>query len=243
MRIATWNLESRVNPYTERDRAFRQAMAEVDADVWVLTETWIDYPPAEGYRLVAQSSGAKDLLYSANAAKRCWVNIWVKSATASTPQVAARQPDRMACSRIHFPGRRDLVVVGTVLPWGSSDALWPCTDGYCDALNDQAEDWARLRGGSEPCDFVVAGDFNVHFTYKASYGRKTERTMSEALTAQNLQCLTPGNVPHTQKAAIDHICVSRRTIQVEGPKIGSWLIPIVHGKAITDHHGVFADIE
>ena len=218
-------------------------MAEVDADIWVLTETWIDYPPAEGYRLASQSFGAKDLLYSANATKRCWVNIWVKSTAASTPQAVAHQTDRMACSRIQLPGRRDLVVVGTVLPWGSSDGLWPGTDGYCDALIDQAEDWSRLRSDPRTCDFVSAGDFNIHFTYKSSYGRKTERTLSEALTAQNLQCLTSGNVPHTQKAAVDHICVSRRTIRAEAPTVGSWPIPSVHSKPITDHHGVFADIE
>ena len=242
MRIATWNLESRVNPWPERDSAFRTAMSEVDADIWVLTETWIDYAPSVGFQLVAQTFGAKDLLYSANATKRCWVSIWAKSTLASTPQTVTHQPDRMASCRIHLPDHRDLVVVGTVLPWGSSDALWPATDGYCAALNDQAVGWNLLRTGVAPCDFVVAGDFNVHFTYKPSYGRKPERTLSEVLASQELQCLTLGNVPQTEKAAIDHFCMSRSSIQTRTPRVGTWPIPTSMGKPITDHHGVFADL-
>ena len=55
MKIATWNLES-VRPLTPpRRAAFLDAMRKVDADVWVMTETWADFSPPPDYQLVAQS--------------------------------------------------------------------------------------------------------------------------------------------------------------------------------------------
>lgn len=40
MRIATWNLQSDKKLTDEREALFRQAMTAVNADVWVITESW-----------------------------------------------------------------------------------------------------------------------------------------------------------------------------------------------------------
>ena len=76
MRIATWNLESYKNITPERAELFRIEMKKVDADVWVLTETWRGFSPGDDYSLLAESNKAKDL---EKWPKRCWVSIWVKS--------------------------------------------------------------------------------------------------------------------------------------------------------------------
>lgn len=114
MRIETWNLESCKAFSPVREVSFRQAMAKVNADIWVLTETWFGLGPGDGYRLVSQSSEAEDLETGTN---RCWVSIWTQSSYNSRSQGIRSQTQRMACGRIEIPGQMDIVSVGTVLPW------------------------------------------------------------------------------------------------------------------------------
>jgi len=63
MKIATWYLESVRRLGSARKTAFYDAIKEQDADVWILTETWITtyLEPITGYVVAAQSSQAKDL--------------------------------------------------------------------------------------------------------------------------------------------------------------------------------------
>jgi hypothetical protein len=67
MRIATWNLNSHLHLCEARRAAILAAVGRVDADVWVLTETWAGFQADGGfslpdvYRRVAQSAPAADL--------------------------------------------------------------------------------------------------------------------------------------------------------------------------------------
>ena len=146
MKIATWNLES-VRPLTPpRRAAFLTAMREVDADVWVITETWADLVPLPDYQPVVESEAAEDLTPD-----RRWVAIWVKKCFSAERQDIRSQPDRMACCRIEQPDQQALVVVGTVLPW-LSDKQNRGAKGFCKALDAQAGEWERLRGTPDTCD-------------------------------------------------------------------------------------------
>ncbi|HEX7375765.1 MAG TPA: endonuclease/exonuclease/phosphatase family protein [Pirellulales bacterium] len=241
MRIATWNLESLKQLTPERDAAFRLAMARIDADVWVLTETWNDLPPLSDYQLVAQSGDANDLKRWPN---RCWVSIWGKSSLAANGQVIHGQADRMACGWIKIPGQRDIVVVGTVLPW-RSDTLWPGDVGFGAALACQAEECGAIRGRPDTCDFVLAGDFNQSLPHRAYYGsKKGENALNDAFQRHDLVCLTAGNDPITDEPRIDHICVGRSSLKSSRiPHVGAWAIPSINDKPITDHAGVFAELD
>ena len=241
MRIATWNLESLRRLTPERDAAFRQAMANVDADVWVLTETWNDFPPLLGYQLVAQSSEATDLKRWPN---RCWVSIWARVSLAAYALQVHSQPDRLACGRFEMPGRRDIVVIGTVLPWGN-DTLWSGAAGFCAALAAQATEWERLRGGPDSCTFLVAGDFNLAIPYQRYYGsRRGAEALAETMQRHNLVCLTPGNEPMKEEPRIDHICMERNGLKSSVvPQAGAWTIPMIDEKPVTDHVGVFVDLD
>lgn len=241
MRIATWNVESLRRLAPEREAAFHRAMAGVDADVWVLTETWMTFSPGAGYRLVARSREADDLKPWPD---RCWVSIWAKSPLVAKPQAVRRQPNRTACGRIEMPGRADVVVVGTVLPW-KGDKLWPGADDYCASLASQSEEWGELRGEPDGCTFVVAGDFNQSTPYERWYGtRKGEAAMTSALRELDLLCLTHGNCPLTGEPRIDHICVGRSGLDPQSlPRTGGWAIPTVHDQPATDHSGVYVDLD
>src|SRR5687767_2854937 len=97
MRIATWNVESANRLTKIREATFHQAMSEVNADVWVLTETWRSFSPGAGYHLIARSHEAADL---EGRPDRCWVSIWAKLSLVAKPMLVHSQPDRMACAWI-----------------------------------------------------------------------------------------------------------------------------------------------
>ncbi len=242
MKIATWNLES-LRPLT-RDRkvAFRNAMADVKADAWVITETWIDFEPPSGYALGAQSSKAEDLKNSG----RCWVSIWVKSSLTHEQMEIECQSDRMAAVQIKNSYGQAIFVVGTVLPW-PSDKLWPGAKKYCEALDQQTAEWDRLRGNFGDCTFVVAGDFNHAIPYQRWYGSKAgAKKLSETLGRPDfgLDCLTQGDDQLTGKPRIDHICIGRNGLLPSSvPQVETWETPCITGRQITDHSGVAVDLQ
>jgi hypothetical protein len=240
MRIATWNLQSDKPLLQEREALFRQAIDTVDADIWILTETWVHFSLGENYRLAAESNPADDL----TPVDRRWVAIWVKSNLDAKRQEVKNQPDRMACARIKKPGQQDVVVLGTVLPW-PGDRRHPTADDFCTALTGQVAEWGPLWGSPRSSIFLVAGDFNQSLPRQGNFGSiKGELALLDALKCHELFCLTPGDVPLTKKPRIDHICVSRNGLQPPFlPQAGAWPIPCMGGKEITDHSGVFTDLK
>jgi hypothetical protein len=50
MKVATWNLESKHPLTNQKEEAFRKAIYGEDADVWVITETWLNFSLV-GYQL------------------------------------------------------------------------------------------------------------------------------------------------------------------------------------------------
>lgn len=240
MRIATWNLESVRALTPNREVAFRQAMSGIRADVWVLTETWADWPPVEGYTPVAASCEADDLRAWHN---RRWAAVWVRPELRAIPLPVRNQPDRMVSVRIGPPGGEGFVVVGTVLPW-MSDPLWPGARGYCDALAQQAAEWDELCGAPRTDTLAIAGDFNQSLPHRQYYGcRQNEAALYDALNAHDLVCLTLGNDPSSDTPRIDHIFVSRNGVNVHClPEPGTWASRGGMGEPVTDHAGVFVDL-
>lgn len=242
MKIATWNLESLNRLTQDRKEAFHKAMEKVEADVWVLTETWSELEPLTGYKLVAQSCPAEDLKDSG----RCWVAIWVRSSLASIELEiqSPKQRDRMAAVQIKNPNGGGIVVTGTVLPW-NSDKLWAGSDGFCQALAHQTTEWKRLHEIHSTYTFLVSGDFNQSLPSQSRYGSKQgAKDLLETLKQQELFCLTQGSDSLTGKPRIDHICISRKSLQSSFvPQVGTWAVPCLKEKPITDHSGVFAVLD
>ncbi len=222
----------------ETEYLFRRSMKTVDADVWVFTETWLDFSPAEGYKLATETSKANDL-----SANRRWAAIWVKSSLDVEPQFIQRNSDRMVCTRISKLGHQDVIVVGTVLPW-PGDSRHPTAAEFCKALKDQVILWSGLWGTPRTSTFVVAGDFNQSLPRQGNFGSVDgERELLNALKLHDLFCLTPGNDPLTNTPRIDHICVSRNGLQPPFfPEASTWNTPCIGEKKITDHSGAYVDL-
>jgi hypothetical protein len=241
IKIATWNVESVRRLSADRKAAFYEAMEQQNADLWVLTETWVEssLKPFSNYTLAAQSEYAEDL---ASSPERCWVSIWVRNDMEHTRVEFQLQQDRMAGVRVEIPDHPPVVVVGTVLPW-FSDKLWPGADGFCAAVAEQSSEWTRVQRQQDDCIFLVAGDFNQSLPWVSRYGSEGgELVLSAALRHHDLLCLTSGQEKMTGKPRIDHICITWRSLQSPYlPLVSEWAVPLVNGKRITDHVGIAAE--
>lgn len=237
MRIATWNLNRCRAAGSDRAKRLLGQIETVEADVWVLTETYQDFTPGTEYELIAHSTEAPD-----RNAKRgeCWVAVWSRRPLSAQKVKLTKDLERVAAARV---GKT--TIVGTVLPW-LSDSRDPKLRGkaaFLARLDDQAADWKRLR--NEPGAMCVAGDFNQDLLLSGHYyGSDEGRTKLRAtLCNTHLKCLTAGNddpLKGTQgHASIDHICIgdlravnSSHRLPASGPL-----------KGFTDHFGIWVDVE
>ena len=244
MRVATWNLDRCAVGEGVRATWLRDQMAQVVADVWILTETHRDFAPGQGFRLAAYSADAPD---REAARGECWVAIWTREQTA--PVTLTRDTERAAAVTLTGPGGTPVVIVGTVLPW-LADGRDPAHRGeaaFRARLADQAADWRRLlqAAGSGLC---VAGDFNQDLLAAGHYyGSAGGRVfLRETLAELGLVCLT-GGVDDPLKgthglAAIDHICVGGHLRGSGMPQSSAWPPPGELPRRRTDHYGVWADL-
>jgi hypothetical protein len=238
MRIATWNLNR--CPFGSSTRCIKllEWMERIDADVWVLTETYRTFTPGSHYRLIDHSDDAPDR--DANQGE-CWTAVW--SRLPAEPVNLCADRERVAAARV---GKT--VVVGTVMPWlcdGRNSKLRG-TVAFRARLAEQAADWTRLR--NQPCALCVAGDFNQDLLLSGHYyGSARGRELLRATLSQaRLECLTAGaDDPLADSpglACIDHICIGGLRA-VGRPRSSAWPVPGKLPRGLTDHYGVWADVE
>lgn len=238
MKIATWNLQSDWPLRANRREAFLAAMDAINADVWVLTETWLSFSPGEVYHYVAHSCEAPDL--GSNQDRR-WVSIWSRI-PARVLEVQS-DPERMACIHIEQPDWPDLVIVGTVLPWhgNGGDAA------FRDALDAQVPDWGRLWMIPPSCVFCVAGDFNQPMQgCQMGFSHARCAALAEAFTRSRVACVT-GHLPaqdgHGDRT-IDHICIGGIKPPLIALPAETWAAPWLDGykMPISNHDGYSVDL-
>lgn len=241
MKIATWNLD-RCRPLSRRGSNLSGHMAGIDADVWVLTESFRDFAPTEQHRLVATSADAPDRETEHG---ECWVAIWSRLSAEPIPLTA--DLERAAAIQLLDCG---IVIVGTVLPWLGDSRQHPLrgSEAFQARLNEQAVDWERL-GAESSGRLCVAGDFNQDLLPSGHYyhSAASRAALREALDRCNLVCLTGGaNDPIASQAglaSIDHICIGMglqimsKSAPTSIPRVGE-LSP-----ALSDHYGVWTDLE
>jgi hypothetical protein len=59
IRIATWNLDLQAEPDQPTSQAIRQLIQQVNAHVWVLTESMTTFAPGADYSLVSHSQAIR----------------------------------------------------------------------------------------------------------------------------------------------------------------------------------------
>lgn len=240
LRIATWNINRA--KIALRHGAMRTAMKDVEAHIWILTETRDSISPGPGYHRVAQSLENRRGLNDER-----WVSIWTNLPQGSS--LETRDDEFAACAVFKRPVGTTLAVYGTVLPWRGS--TWRGHESskaraYAAALNEQSTDWSELR--REYGLVCVAGDFNQALSQPFYYwSNAAEKLLRDALTTNELSARTGGlldpvrGISSKKAACIDHICISEMLVsrQHENAHAQS---PKVDDKPLSDHPIVWLDL-
>lgn len=237
MKIATWNLE-RVEPQSPRADRQKGWLWQIEADIWILTETDQAVSPGPDYGSI--SSDLPD--YPARESER-WIQIWVRDGDISP--IPTSDQARTACALVSLKGGQTCLVYGTVLPWlGSAWRTYGSRDAFMAALSYQQSDWQRLMADFPDTAFILAGDFNQDLNDVPYYGsRSHKQALRQAMVDSQLVCFTCGandpvrRVTGGQHSNIDHICVSRDR-GIEFLDSFAWPGELDALKGISDHFGV-----
>ena len=244
MRIANWNLK-RILPSEQRASAIRKHIDDVNADIWILTETHELVGPGDDFSSVM--SGEPDR--ESKPGER-WAGIWSRHPIKHLPSLVS---DAARCNAAHIshPDIGEIVVYATVLPWGGSK--WrgiESVDGaaFEAALDTYVSDWQKIRSAFPNALRVIAGDFNQDLAPYHYYGSKKQRKLLESgLAAAGVIALTAGAndpidwEPMQRHACIDHICVSESI----GIHVGNTIRWPESGKPdprVSDHFGVAVEL-
>ena len=241
MKIATWNLALPVSD--RRRQVMRQHTDNVNADVWVLTETHDGFSPGAEYD-PHPSAERRD---GQHGDKHRWVTIWSKN----KPEPLKTSDDkRTAAARITPKSGAPFVVYGTVLPWvGSAWRSHPSAKGvaFREALAVQAADWMKIRRDYPEDELFVLGDFNQDLVSPRYYGSNANRAALEAaLEKAGLIALTAGDGDPIRRhsapcACIDHICVRSDSKWCAQPG-ERWPDVPAPERWLSDHFGVSVEL-
>jgi hypothetical protein len=227
--IATWNLERPKLRGWKKNPIICQQLDEIDADIWILTETNSAINPGTCYSEIATSPISE---YH-NSGENC-STIWSRYPIGRT--FPTFDPSIAVCAEILSPLGLFLVY-GTIITWANDKGPTGKSKKWQEhykSIESHAQDWAKLNQG---LPFCVAGDFNQTLSGLTGYGTHLGRKMlSEALQKNNLVCVTD-----KIQFNIDHICLSKDWAKRVN-QVNTWQGFTPEGKPISDHQGVYVDL-
>ena len=220
-------------------------MALVDADIWVLTETFVDRVPSAGFD-AAFSPPHPDRRPDPN---ERWTAIWSRWPITPLDDPAPHRRGSVAAMIATPTG--PLVVYGTVIAYhgepthddGRPARAW---EVHRAEIERQTAEWRRLRELHPDVPIVVAGDFNQARSGRPrSYGTDAARqALNEGLAHAGLRCLTDVDLVETDaisdRSHVEHIAASEALEQV-GP-VHAWDRVDVAGRRLSDHPTLAVDL-
>jgi endonuclease/exonuclease/phosphatase family metal-dependent hydrolase len=243
VKLATWNLERPTELRGLRKQRIQRVLSEINADIWVLTESVRTLPALSGFH--AEHTHGADRPAEPD---ECWASVW--SRYPIVERFTTSDPTRSVAIRVESP-LGPLVVYATVLPWlGSPWREHPSADGvaFAAAVSSQLRDWQTLARDNSDAELIVAGDLNQDLSPKHYYGsRRNQRCLKNALEAAGLLALTAGEadpVPRHApgRASIDHICAPIRATHWHSATRSSWPERPEPDSRLSDHFGVWIDV-
>jgi len=243
VRIATWNVE-RVKPQGWKIApAQRRRMTEVDADIWILTETHIDHSPGHGYDVVHTPA-----IPDRRPANERWVGIWSRYTIAPITDPAPR--GRGTVAAIVDAPIGQLVIYGCVIAWanepiladGSPATMWRA---HAENIAQIDHDLAVIRDRHPSLPIIIGGDFNQDRDGSGWYGTNAVRQqLTDVLGRHGLACVTGFDVVAAgllgNHHLVDHICVP--VSLAETAAVSCWEITDEAGVRLSDHPTVAIDL-
>lgn len=229
IRIATWNVERpTVNGWKspKRNPIINQQLHEINADIWILTETHRVITPGDEY----ESLSTDKAKFHREGETRA--TIWSRLPIL-TP-LNTFDPAVAVCAEIKTPAGR-LIVYGSIITWAhnkGSDGKSKMWAEHYKSIQAHGDDWAKLsQNGAALC---AAGDFNETLNRSGWYGTKKGRELlRQALDRSHLDCLT-------QDYRVDHICTTKEW--AKKAEVHQWAAPPFNGKPVSDHGGYHVDL-
>ncbi|XLZ69491.1 endonuclease/exonuclease/phosphatase family protein [Massilia sp. SR12] len=239
MRIATWNLERpKLNGHIKNARRIEK-IKEINADLWVLTETH-SVIALDGYTCLAAPHQPG---YHTNG--ESFATIW--SRWPIRRAVPTFDPYFAVCAEVISPAG-PMLVFGTVITYANDRGLdgnarrW---EEHRKSISSHAADWLRLRAEFPSHLLCVAGDFNQSRDGTGWYeDADSVAKLSFALDQSSLKCVSELDMRANglSRATIDHICISR-SLANDVRAIGAWEGSARDGFRMSDHNGVFIDLD
>lgn len=240
IKLATWNVA--YGRGCEPNRRRREVLDQVDADVWVLTETHCELTPGDGYKSIASDVRCSPRNKRVDEGSS-WVTIWARTALSPRREHVTCGMRTAACTL--DTKRGPFWIFGTVLPW--------YTDREAGSVADEAArqkvDWLRLssRAALPQVPGCVAGDFNVDLGGGPHYygSRESKAAVQKCLDDAGLTLLTGHQhltAPDSNFGLIDHIAVSHK-IADPGVTRSAWGTLNARGQKLSDHPGVAVVID
>lgn len=187
LRVGTWNVEYAAG--AEKNAERQKKLADVNADIWVLTETHDCLVPSDEHRKVASSCQRPTAREGGK-----WVTIWSRFPVLEELRVLDRK--RTAAAVLDTPAGR-VIVYGTVLPWHSDrgdhppDAVVRNWSEHHRVIPKQAGEWKAIQTAHPGASLIVAGDLNMNLGGSHYYGTKLGRKLlRDEMADLGLACAT-----------------------------------------------------
>lgn len=244
MRVATWNVE-RPKAVDHRKNPFLLSrIAELDADIWVLTETHDCISPGPGYTAVSTTE------FAGGRPGERKTTIWSRHPARPLPTFDSAIA---TCAEVQAGGA-SFLVYGTVIPYHANRGPTGAARNWEEhhrSIPLHGEDWRRLRSRFPDHRVIVAGDFNQsrdgrRYSWGGQwYGTAKGRDLlTRELEQSGLVCVTEDDLVAQALVAtsvIDHICLDRVTA-MQVVAVGAWEPGEGEGVRLSDHSGVYVDL-
>ena len=244
LRIATWNLDHASNSKRPIDLQVIQLL-RIQPDILVLTETCKEVD--------LESHGFNSYPCKANEYGKYCSAIYLSQRINFSKRLTTYDETTACCVQANTP-LGSMIIYGTIITYHGYKGPMndsPAWAEHYDAIEKQSDDWRRL-GGQVP--LIAAGDFNqTRDGSSRTYGTKKGRELLSAnLNINHMHCLTTENFGAAGKLkvdpskgwvrnSIDHICITEGAFRAV--RVGAWDHFNEAGLYLSDHNGVFVDIE
>jgi endonuclease/exonuclease/phosphatase family metal-dependent hydrolase len=235
LRIATWNIERPTLNGWKRNPRIAERIREIDADVWILTETNASIIPTSsrfpqvGYVSLA-SLPTKDLFHKlGESCTTIWSRYGIKQA------IETFEANTAVCAEIDTPIGR-MIVYGTILTYANDTGPNGKSKKWVEhrkAIADHRKDWADIAAAFPRHSLCIAGDFNTSFCdnyYAAEINRSDLLAVLEMLGMKNLTAEVQRN--------IDHIAVTQTLVKGCTVSVTIWN----EDKQLSDHIGICVEM-
>jgi len=239
-RIATWNLERPKPKGIAKNSKRLEKIREIDADVWVLTET------SAVISLVGYASVASERYpdYHSESSKENYVTIW--SRWPILRRIPTFDPYLTVGAEVYSPVG-PMIVFGTIITYANDSGpngtshRW---EEHRKSIQAHDADWQRLRNEFPDHLFCIAGDFNQSRDGSGWYeDAESLKKLTSALEHSSLVCVTEDDMQAKglSRASIDHICLSQ-TLATQVTQVTAWEGTSTDGCRMSDHSGIAVDM-